>query len=548
MEKKPSRANPDQAPNTQAPGSGKPAAKPTAARQAAPAAAQGAQAEPAEPADEAPSHDESIGLKRFVFFQAVPAWMVSMIMHTLIIFVLWFITLDKAPKKKVEVYALPEDIQEVVKVEEVKIETADVQTFEDAAETEVTETELTSLVEDVEMIDTSMASEFSMEMNEFPDAESPLGEAISNMQGSNSTGLSGRGAARRSEMVRENGGTAASEQAVQKALKWIAAHQLAEDGGWNFDHTIGGGSHRRSPNPGHMAQARNAATAMALLPFLGAGQTHLEGEYKNVVKAGLNFLIKNQKPKANGGSFAEPGGNLYSHGLASIVICEAYGMTKDSQLIAPAQASLNYIAYAQDPVGGGWRYQPRQSGDTSVVGWQLMALKSGHMGYLQVSPQTIQKSVNYLDSVSADSGAFYGYTTPGRGRATTAIGLLSRMYLGWDQNHPSLERGVQHLQDIGPSVDEKADMYYNYYATQVIRHYLDKEFKDSAWNKKMRTFLVKKQSSSGVSKGSWFFKHHFAEHGGRLYCTALSAMVLEVYYRHMPIYGKKASVEEFPLD
>jgi len=40
---------------------------------------------------------------------------------------------------------------------------------------------------------------------------------------------------------------------------------------------------------------------------------------------------------------------------------------------------------------------------------------------------------------------------------------------------------------------------------------------------------------------------HGSERGGRLYCTSMATMILEVYYRHMPIYGKQAATEEFPL-
>ena len=67
-------------------------------------------------------------------------------------------------------------------------------------------------------------------------------------------------------------------------------------------------------------------------------------------------------------------------------------MTHDKGLMAPAQASINFIVAAQDPVGGGWRYQVKQAGDTSVVGWQLMALKSAHMAYLNVPPETIREA------------------------------------------------------------------------------------------------------------------------------------------------------------
>ena len=95
---------------------------------------------------------------------------------------------------------------------------------------------------------------------------------------------------------------------------------------------------------------------------------------------------------------------MYGHGLASIALCEAYGMTKDTGLAEPAQHAVNFIVYAQDPVGGGWRYTPHQPGDTSVLGWQLMALKSAHMAYLNVPPKTIKGAVNFLNSVQGESG------------------------------------------------------------------------------------------------------------------------------------------------
>jgi hypothetical protein len=279
---------------------------------------------------------------------------------------------------------------------------------------------------------------------------------------------------------------------------------------------------------------------MALLPFLGAGQTHKEGQYKANVAAGLAFLVRAMKPN---GSLVQGGGSMYSHGLAAIALCEAYGMTHDKQLQAPAQASLAFIAYAQDPVGGGWRYAPKQPGDTSAVGWQLMALKSGHMSYLAVPPATIQGAIRFLDSVQANGGANYGYTGPGLGDGTSAVGLLARMHLGWKKDHPGLQKGVEFLSQHGPS---KNDMYFNYYATQVLRHWEGEEWKK--WNEVMREMLVTTQSQDDHMTGSWFMEHgHVTERGGRLYCTSMATMILEVYYRHMPIYAKGAAEEEFKL-
>jgi hypothetical protein len=240
----------------------------------------------------------------------------------------------------------------------------------------------------------------------------------------------------------------------------------------------------------------------------------------------------------------------YSHPLAAIALCEAYAMTQDPKLREPAQLALNYIAWSQDPVGGGWRYVPRAPGDTSVLGWQLMALKSGHMGYLQVDPKTIQGATRFLDSVQGRGGATYGYTGPGMGQGTTAVGLLCRMYLGWKQDHPALREGVLYLNSRGPS---DINMYYNYYATQVMRHYAgDPDSADHAmwvrWNTKLRDWLVATQEKNGHPKGSWFQPaDEGSRFGGRLYCTSLATMILEVYYRHMPLYSKQAATDDFPL-
>ena len=67
---------------------------------------------------------------------------------------------------------------------------------------------------------------------------------------------------------------------------------------------------------------------------------------------------------------------MYAHAIATLALCEAYGQTRDSKLKEPAQRAVNFILAAQDPKGGGWRYSPRQPGDTTVTGWQLMSLKS----------------------------------------------------------------------------------------------------------------------------------------------------------------------------
>src|SRR6185369_9274002 len=102
-------------------------------------------------------------------------------------------------------------------------------------------------------------------------------------------------------------------------------------------------------------------------PFLGAGQTHKgTGEkgsaYAKNVERALTFLMGKQSRE---GDF---GGGMYSHGLATIAMCEAYGLTSDPRLKSSAQRAVNFIAAAQNGKGG-WDYSPKGAGnDTSVGG------------------------------------------------------------------------------------------------------------------------------------------------------------------------------------
>ena len=164
----------------------------------------------------------------------------------------------------------------------------------------------------------------------------------------------------------------ARKQSIAMSLAWIAKHQLP-DGSWNFDHRIGPGK-RGSANPGSATEAKNAATALSLLAFLTADNNHQKGKYKLNVDAGIKYLLANQEKMKSGSSYEERGGTMYSHGMVSMALCEAYESSRDMILVKPAQAAVDYLVYAQDPVGGGWRYMAKQPGDTSIFGWQMRAL------------------------------------------------------------------------------------------------------------------------------------------------------------------------------
>jgi hypothetical protein len=335
--------------------------------------------------------------------------------------------------------------------------------------------------------------------------------------------------------------TPAGESAIDRSLAWIAMHQMP-DGGWSFDLTACPSCMGKCSHSGTSKKDdRAGATSMALLPFLGRGYTHREGPYKKQIEGGIAFLA--QRALKNNGKVYDGSGSLYSQGLAGIALSECYAMSQDQRLAAPSQAVLNFIMTAQDSQGGGWRYRPGQPGDTSAVGWQIMALKSGHMAYLEVNPLTIKKAAEFLDSVESDYGAAYGYTDSASPTlARSSVGLLCRMYLGWKKDHEGLQEGARRISKAGPS----KDLYYDYYATQIMHHLEGEAW--IAWDTAMKKLLLDTQATKDHEAGSWHAGvdgGHGAHAAGRLYCTSLATMILEVYYRHLPIYGNQSVEDEF---
>ncbi len=152
----------------------------------------------------------------------------------------------------------------------------------------------------------------------------------------------------------------------------------------------------------------------------------------------------------------------------------------------------------------------------------------------------LKRVVDYLDSAQIDEGRRYGYmSSQPATNALCAEGLLCRQYLGWSQSDPRLIEGVSDLvKKAGIAYDsgENHDVYCWYYLTQAAHHMEGKIWTE--WNNSMRDIVPKNQVSKGPEAGSWDpTGDKWASWNGRLYMTCLSIYMLEVYYRHLPIYS-----------
>jgi hypothetical protein len=366
-----------------------------------------------------------------------------------------------------------------------------------------------------------------------------------------------REAFRQRQPSASEGAPPSTEVAIQSGLEFLARYQLP-DGSWTLgqfdvDHQL------------HQSQLNSdtAATGLALLAFQGAGYSHREFKYSQQLQLAVNWILANQTP--DGGLYVEAddesnnAARMYSHAIATLALTEAYGMTQDSRLREPAQRAIDYIARTQDPQRGGWRYfadSQKRSSDTSVTGWMMMALVSGRLSGLDIKDETLSGIDNWLtlaqsadaqyefryNPFAVDSGGVSRLYSRKASQSMMAVGLLMRVYSGWNREDPRFQLGAQKLLQQLPS-DANAklrDTYYWYYATQVLKHAGGQAWE--IWNGRLQPLLVRSQEKVGDVRGSWDpyqpVPDRWGPHGGRLYVTAMNLLSLEVRYRLLPLYDK----------
>jgi hypothetical protein len=336
---------------------------------------------------------------------------------------------------------------------------------------------------------------------------------------------------KRRQHISELGGSPATEQAVEDGLDWLAKVQ-SDDGRWDID---GFKTVNVSGGAGDRIDADVAITGLSLLAYLGAGYTHADGKHKETVLKALDWVIGGQKPDGD----LRRGGQMYDQAMATAALCEALSLTGDERLRPPAELAVQFILQAQTPESG-WRYQPREDSDTSVTGWQILAMKSAQIAGLAIPEQHLRWTGMWLDKVrKGETGGLYTYK-PGHAVTTimTAEGWFCQLFMGAQGRTRGQSESVSYLMQAPPvwnPVERGAiNLYYWYYATLALHLSAAPEFKE--WNAALTRALLEGRVKSGPAAGSWEPSCLLAERGGRLYTTVMGCLCLEVYYRFMPLY------------
>ncbi len=336
----------------------------------------------------------------------------------------------------------------------------------------------------------------------------------------------------RDDLASQRGSSGRTEHAVKSALKWFDRHQ-SKDGRWDAD-LLGAGREAqvdgRNRN-GSGAMADTGISGLALLAFLGAGHTHLEGPYRKNVQLGLEYLLRNQTSDGSLAGQARLYARMYCHGMALMAVGEAYAMTGDERMLPYLKTGIHYTVAAQHQTNGGWRYRVGDRGDMSQFGWQLMALKSAEQAGIAIPPRTQTGMERFLSGAEAgEFGGLAAYRPQERPSVTmTAEALACRLLLGVNSHDAQLREATDYL--LGEVPGSGTDnFYYWYYASLSLSQLGGEDWE--LWNQAMSERLLQTQRTEGDAAGSWDPVTVWGAHGGRAYTTALGALCLEVYYRY----------------
>jgi len=343
-----------------------------------------------------------------------------------------------------------------------------------------------------------------------------------------------RAPAQRQPLLKKFGGTKQSEDAVDRGLAYLARMQES-DGRWT----------RVEDDRPHADRPRNphdmACTGFAVLAFLAHNERpDKPGSYHDTVASAIDYLISQQDEDGDlrgarefrgGGSDAA---NMYDQGIATYALAECAIMTHDPRITEAALKGARFIVAAQDRNSGGWRYSPNEFGDSSVFGWQIMALHSAEQVGFEIPQETIDGAKRYIESCGEGRhGLLAGYQPhSGPTPAMTAEILFCRMLLDMPLDEDSIDEATRFLAREPPD-RRNVNLYYWYYASLSMLHMQDRLWKD--WNILTRESLISTQHKTGASAGCWDNDHQWGARGGRVFTTAMATLTLEVYYRYLPL-------------
>jgi hypothetical protein len=349
-----------------------------------------------------------------------------------------------------------------------------------------------------------------------------------------------------------------TDAAVNRALEWLAAQQQPDGSFPTVD------------------MGQPGVTGLCLLAFMSHG--HVPGEggiYGERLARATDFVASCQKE--NGLiTLVGPDGpqisrdlphvigvtSAYNHGIGSLVMSEAYGMSDVGRSDQYRRVILRALATTLEMQRwpkelskdrGGWRYvdeYDEHDSDLSITGWNLMFLRSARNAGFEVSKEPIDEAVAYVRRCYAREFGVFEYVAGNRAdddrsRAMAGAGILALAHAGF-HGAPEAKRSgefiLRHnfdlyngLMPFGRKRESSHDRYhYSLFNCCQGMYQLGGDDWRQFFPRTVETLLANQRSD-----GSWpADEHAFDAQFGNAYTTALVVMTLGAPNQLLPIFQR----------
>jgi RNA polymerase sigma factor (sigma-70 family) len=296
-----------------------------------------------------------------------------------------------------------------------------------------------------------------------------------------------------------------------------------------------------------------AATSLAVLAFLGAGETHAKGEYRKVIFRGLEWIARNQTAD---GAWRSPsdGQEMHAHGLATFALVEGYlaapADAHAGRFRTAAQKGLDFAA-AHCCGNWAWSYKPRyRVVEQSATFWNTLALATARGSALRVPPRAAENLARWLElSRGADGryarcGAVFGNdirimtrrSSPGMNAAGLAMRLLTFSSTADARDLLTAELVLATMKDDWEPGDYpralRQENYFLHHGTLAMYLMGGKHWQ--RWG----PWMTRRVIDSQCRNGSWRPDMSYLD--SRVASTALATLSLEVHYGRLRIYARAA--------
>lgn len=490
---------------------------------------------------QASHRDEGLAVALARQWGSAPWYVSSLFIHMVIFALLLLFAPAPQPKKQRPVNieaAIPEEIEDMP-IED--IPPPEETPPEEQVEVEVTtDVKVETTVEVTPDVVVEQDESTPTDTTDFADASEELGEpatmgfqAVATAGGSKGGKFSGRSGANRGKQVKASGGSKASQDALERGLMWLARTQES-NGSWNCAKYEGG-------------NYDTSVTSLAILAFLGAGNSAKDGKYRRNVRSAQEYLLGKRDAKTG-----RIGMYRYEAGITLMAMAEAWAMSNDRDLQAVVQGQVD-DAIKNQARNGGWGYTPVPDPaaahvDTSVAGWWMMGLKSAIVAGANIDHKAMDNALGYFKSAtkSGNEGIYTSAYQPGGGGSAnmTAVGLTCLQFLGMDRNDPMVKGHAEYFMKNRNSMINSnykgGNPYYAWYYQALGMFQMGT--RSTYWRTfvpEMEKVIISLQEKAGRNAGSWpphipwqEKASHFEENVGRVGTTAIGCMILEVYYRY----------------